>query len=516
MSNKDIEKQIQILINNFNAKNFDYIISKTLIYLKKFPEYVILYNLLGSSYQNVGNHKKAKDIFIKGLKYDPKSLAMKNNLATTYKNLLQYDLAENLYSEIIELNPKYINAYVNLGNLKRDINKFDDAINLYEKANNIQPKNPIILYSLALANQGLGNFERAIKFAKEALLVDPKLTQADHLISQSMKYEKENWHYKELLNKLENLDLSKNEKIDLYFSLAKANEDMNKIDISFKYLELGNNLKKEQLNFKIKKEIKLFNQIIKVFENVDLKKIKSKNECNAIFILGMPRSGTSLVEQIISSHSNVFGAGELPILSNIVKEQFMENEELQLTRLLEIMNDESKIDAIRKIYTNFIKFFNLKEQFITDKAPLNFRWVGFIKIMFPNAKIIHCERDYKNNSLSLYKNLFEGGLGFTYNENDLIEYYKQYIKLMKFWDSKIDKPFLNVKYEALINDNENEVKKIINFCNLKWEENCLSFHKNKTPIKTMSTAQARKPIYKSSLNSFEKYKKYLRIIDKNV
>ena len=178
---------------------------------------------------------------------------MKNNLATTYKNLLQYDLAENLYSEIIELNPKYINAYVNLGNLKRDINKFDDAINLYEKANNIQPKNPIILYSLALANQGLGNFEKAITFAKEALLVDPKLTQADHLISQSMKYEKENWHYKELLNKLENLDLSKNQKIDLYFSLAKANEDMNKIDISFKYLKLGNDLK-EQLNFKIKKK----------------------------------------------------------------------------------------------------------------------------------------------------------------------------------------------------------------------------------------------------------------------
>ena len=484
MSNKDIEKQIQILINNFNAKNFDYIISKTLIYLKKFPEYVILYNLLGSSYQNVGNHKKAKDIFIKGLKYDPKSLAMKNNLATTYKNLLQYDLAEKLYSEIIELNPKYINAYVNLGNLKRDINKFDDAINLYEKANNIQPKNPIILYSLA--------------------------------ISQSMKYEKENWHYKELLNKLENLDLSKNQKIDLYFSLAKANEDMNKIDISFKYLKLGNDLKKEQLNFKIKKEVILFKQIIEIFENVDLKKINSKNECNTIFILGMPRSGTSLVEQIISSHSNVFGAGELPILSNIVKEQFMENEELQLTRLLEIMNDESKVDAIRKIYTNFIKFFNLKEQFITDKAPLNFRWVGFIKIMFPNAKIIHCERDYKNNSLSLYKNLFEGGLGFTYNENDLTEYYKQYIKLMKFWDSKIDKPFLNIKYESLINDNENEVKKIINFCNLKWEENCLSFHKNKTPIKTMSTAQARKPIYKSSLNSFEKYRKYLSIIDKNV
>ena len=143
MNDNYIEKQIQILINNFNAKNFNYIISKTLIYLKKFPEYVILYNLLGSSYQNIGEHKKAKNIFVKGLKYDPKNLALKNNLATTYKNLLQYDLAENLYNEIINLNQNYINAYVNLGNLKRDINKFDEAINLYETANKIQPKNPM-------------------------------------------------------------------------------------------------------------------------------------------------------------------------------------------------------------------------------------------------------------------------------------------------------------------------------------------------------------------------------------
>ena len=516
MNDNYIEKQIQILINNFNAKNFNYIISKTLIYLKKFPEYVILYNLLGSSYQNIGEHKKAKNIFVKGLKYDPKNLALKNNLATTYKNLLQYDLAENLYNEIINLNQSYINAYVNLGNLKRDINKFDEAINLYETANKIQPKNPIILYSLALANQGLGNFEKAINYAKDALIINPKLTQADHLISQSMKFENENLHYQEIVKKLENLDLNKNEKIDLYFSLSKANEDMNRVDISYKFLKTGNDLKKEQLNYNIKSEINLFNKIAKVFKDIDLKKIKNNNKCNTIFILGMPRSGTSLVEQIISSHSNVFGAGELPILSNIIREKFMDNEELQLSKLLEIIDDENKINSLSNIYSNFIKYFNFNEQYITDKAPLNFRWIGFIKILFPKAKIIHCTRDPKNNCLSLYKNLFEGGLGFTYNETDLTEYYKLYSELMKFWDSKITKPILNVKYETLINNNEDEIKKIINYCGLNWEENCLSFHKNKTPIKTMSTAQARKPIYKSSLNSFDKFKKYLTVLEKKL
>ena len=291
---------------------------------------------------------------------------------------------------------------------------------------------------------------------------------------------------------------------------------MNRVDISYKFLKTGNDLKKEQLNYNIKSEINLFNKITKVFKDIDLKKIKNNNKCNTIFILGMPRSGTSLVEQIISSHSNVFGAGELPILSNIIREKFMDNEELQLSKLLEIIDDENKINLLSNIYSNFIKYFNFNEQYITDKAPLNFRWIGFIKILFPEAKIIHGTRDPKNNCLSLYKNLFEGGLGFTYNETDLTEYYKLYSELMKFWDSKITKPILNVKYETLINNNEDEMKKIINYCGLNWEEDCLMFHKNTTPIKTMSTAQARKPIYKSSLNSFDKYKEYLSIVDKNL
>ena len=116
----------------------------------------------------------------------------------------------------------------------------------------------------------------------------------------------------------------------------------------------------------------------------------------------------------------------------------------------------------------------------------------------------------------MFKNLFEGGLNFTYDQNDLVDYYKAYKDLMNFWKIKYPENIFEVNYENLISNNVNEIKKIINFCGLDWQDNCLSFHKNKTPIKTMSTAQARKPIYKSSLNSFEKYRKYLSVIDKNV
>ena len=135
--------------------------------LKKNPEYVILYNLVGSAYQNSGAHSEAKNFFEKGLKLDHNNIAIMNNLAMTYKYLLQYELAEELYLKIISINNKYLNAFINLGNLKRDINQFEEAIKLYEKALIINDNSPIVYYSLALAHQGIGNFEKAINLLQD-------------------------------------------------------------------------------------------------------------------------------------------------------------------------------------------------------------------------------------------------------------------------------------------------------------------------------------------------------------
>jgi len=176
----------------------------------------------------------------------------------------------------------------------------------------------------------------------------------------------------------------------------------------------------------------------------------------------------------------------------------------------------SILNKLLSEYVNYVNFFKFNEKYITDKAPLNFRWIGFIKLLFPNAKIIHCKRDPKNNCLSMFKNLFEGGLNFTYDQEDLVKYYQMYDTLMKFWNDKYPGEIFNISYEKLISDDEEEIKKLIKYCGLDWEESCLSFHKNKTPIKTMSTAQARNPIYKTSLNAFDKFKSYLTIIDKKL
>jgi hypothetical protein len=229
----------------------------------------------------------------------------------------------------------------------------------------------------------------------------------------------------------------------------------------------------------------------------------------------MPRSGTSLVEQIISSHSKVFGGGELPYMDMIVKEYFMNSENDKLSYFLKNIKDTKKIKQIADKYLDYIKNLNKENKVFLDKSLLNFIWIGFITILFPNAKIVHCYRDPKNNCLSLYKNLFRDGLGFAHNEDDLVKFFKAYQDLMIFWKSKNISNLIDVNYEKLINDNQYEIKKIINYCELHWEENCLNFYKNKNPIKTISAAQARKPIYKSSLNLFDRYKGFLKTIDKN-
>lgn len=509
------QKDVQILINNFNAKNYDFVISKANNYLRQSPQEPILRNLLGLSYHGIGKYTKAKDIFVEGLKFDPKNISIKNNLAKSYNCLFEYQLAEKLYNEIIKSDPNYSIAYLNLGNQKRDLNQLSEAIKLYEIADKLNPDNHIILYALALSHRGLGNFDDAIMYAKKVKLINPKFTRADLLISRCLTYTDKNWHFQDLIKKISDRELNNDEDIELCFALSKAYEDINKVEDGYKFLKIGNDLRKKKSKYDINDDLKLISKVKELFKDLDIEKFTTDTKDKIIFVLGMPRSGTSLVEQIISSHSQVFGGGELPYMDILLKENFTNTEKGGIKNLLQIINNKNETKKIADRYLNYIKNLNNDNNFFLDKSLLNFLWIGFISILFPNAKIIHCNRDPKNNCLSLYKNLFREGLGFAHNEDDLVKFYKAYQDLMNFWNSKSIGNLINVNYEDLINNSNDKIKEIIAHCDLKWEKNCLDFYKNKNPIKTISAAQARKPIYKSSLNLFDKYKNYLKIIDKN-
>ena len=505
----ELLEKLQTLNNHLLAKNYKKVIDGCNKILKKNPNIPYVLNLCGLALQGSKNTLASINFFNKAIEFEPENIAAMNNLANSYKALSKFDIAEKLYLKILKINPKYIKAFNNYGNLKQQIGDFNGCIELYLKALEIKP-NVNILLSLASAYQEIGNFKKCKEIANKALTVQPRNTSIHKLISSIIDYKNDNDHLIVMENLIKDKTLKSEQLVDLSFGLGKAYEDIGNYEKSFENLEKGNKLKKTKNNYKIDNQVKLFESITKTFDDLDLESLKqtSKNK-SIIFICGMPRSGTTLIEQIIAAHPQVNGAGELIYLQNSIEQNFIEDFKLNKQKIINEASSNNNI--IERKYFELLDFHKFNSKLITDKAPQNFRWIGFIKIFFPNSKIIHCNRNAKDNCLSLFKNNFASShMDWTYDQKDIAEYYNLYYDLMKFWNKKLPNDIYNANYERIVQNKEIEIKKLIEFCGLKWDSACLNHHKHiKTPISTVSVVQARKPIYSSSLNSNNKYSKYL-------
>ena len=291
-----------------------------------------------------------------------------------------------------------------------------------------------------------------------------------------------------------------------------------KYEKAYEFLKLGNDtintivynkklLEREKDNLeKIKWIFSDFN-----FDNISIN--KNIYEKNIIFVVGLPRSGTTLTHQIIASHSKVVGVGETKVLHayflpNMKKSNFKEKI---------FSNGKLNHDFISDLSITLSKNYEYfsKSKIIVDKSPFNFYWLGFIKILFPNAKIIHVNRNIKDTALSIYKNLFgPRKMDWTYSQENIVGYIKIYKEVMNFWKTKFPDSIYELSYEQLVNNQEEDSKRLIKFCGLEWEEECLNFHNSSTPIHTVSLYESRKPIYKSSINLNTKYSKYLDFFEK--
>ena len=502
--------RIKILNNHLQAQNFNHVIEGCIKLLKKNPEVGYIYNLAGLAYQGKKQISKSIESFKQALSLEKNNFAAMNNLANSYKSVGKIDLSEDLYLRALSIKPNYVQSLNNYGNLKQQIDDLEGAIMLYEKALKIKPKEITILLSLVAAYQSSGDFKKSKECAEKILMLDPKNTSTHKLISSFTNYKDDKDHLNTMVKLIEDKSLSSNQIVDLCFALAKANEDLKNFDKSFEFLDRGNKLKKEKLNYNIDAEENLFKNIIKAFEKVDFNNLKKiSNDKKIIFICGMPRSGTTLVEQIISSHSEVHGAGELVYLQRATNKYFIQDKKFNKQRLLDFSYSED--NKINDEYFESLNFHKIQSNIITDKAPQNFRWIGIMKIFFPNCKVVHCSRDAKDNCLSLFKNNFASqDMNWSYDQKDLAKYYNLYLEMMNFWKKKIPDFIYESNYEALVENHEEETKKLIKFCELEWDPACLSHHKNKkTAIQTVSVVQARQPIYKSSVNSNNAYSKHL-------
>ena len=512
-------EKVKTLQNYFKLGNFKKVIEGCKLLNKKFPNNSFVLNLSGMAYQNLLNHHKAIDFFELALKADNLNIAAMNNLANSLKVTDQFVRADKIFQQILKEDPNYINAYNNYANLKIAVNDVEGAIELYNQAIVLAKKKKIypinFLLHLANAFQSLNREKELMEVIEEILKLDPENTEAHKILSWTYKYSKTNSesisHISIMENILKKNILNNDQKAKLSFGLGKAYDDLKDVEQAIKFISSGNQLHKNIFKSNIIEETNIMNRMIKIFKDINLNKSPNFfSKKKIIFICGMPRSGTTLVEQIIASHKEVYGAGELSFLTNVIHDNFFNGDLIDKQRIIENQNSEKNL--INEKYFEKFLLYKIKKQIITDKAPLNFKWIGFIKIFFPNSKIIHCKRNSRDNCLSIFKNYFSSPkMNWAYDQRDVSDYYNNYNSIMNFWYSKIPQFIHTAEYEKIVSDKKNEIKKLLKFCDLEWDDNCLSHHKNrKTPIRTVSIAQARQPVYSSSVNSGDNYKDYLK------
>ena len=505
LSDSELKKKSEILTNKFNAGMYEEVITdaKSLIIKRR---HQFFFNILSLCYQSIGDFQSSVDIMNNALRLNSRNVSFLNNMGTTYHKMNRFDESEKKFLTALEINPNYINVLNNLANLKKDLNLIDDAVNLYKKCLSINNDLLNVHFNLAGIYQSLGNYDQSNEHLKKILEIDSNYTQADRMISLTTKYKENDPHFKKMLEKIENPKLNNDQLLQLYFGLGKSFEDIKDYKNSFFNYKKGNDIKKKLTSYNIDKDINIFSNIKNFFENFQNTKTDINNR-KIIFILGMPRSGTSLVEQILSSHNSVYGGGELNFISKITNKYFLNKD--QDISFKNIDNLQKILPDAQNDYLKFISHFDETNSTFTDKAPENFRYIGFIKMFLPNSKIINCKRNSMDVCWSNYKNYFPAGLNFSNNLSDLGNYYNEYEGMVKFWNNKFPNEIYDLNYESLVNNSEIEIKKLLKFCELEFDSNCLEHEKNKRLIKTVSFNQARKPIYKTAIKSSEKFQEYL-------
>ncbi len=552
--------QLGPVINLINSGQIKKAIGAINPLIQKYPNAPILFNLLGICFNSISKFEDAIKMFAEATKINSNYAEAFYNLGSVQKKLGRFQEAIESYKRAIQITPNYLDAHNNLGNIYKDLGLLNDAIESYEwaisygpkyaiahinlasiyssydlekalhhyqEAISIEPNFPEAHYSLGTVFSSLGQKDESMKSYEKALELRSDYVEAHNALSTIKKYKKNDPQIKQMKNLLKQANLMLSDKISLNFALAKASEDLENHKDFFKFLNEGNHLNKEKLNYSIDSDLEGISNIRNIFINSKGSTPKSnlkKGMPRPIFIVGMPRSGTSLVEQIISSHTEVYGAGELDFLSrSILKEIHTEVygagelDFLSKNVLKEIKPDNiKKIDSkefFEKITNNYyrsLSSFNISEDIFTDKMPLNFRFIGFILSAFPEAKIVHLKRDPIATCWSIYKHYFKSnGNGYASNFDDLSSYYLMYKGLMDFWHKTFPNQIYDISYEDLTLSQEKETRKLLNYCDLSWDDRCLNFHKNTRAVHTTSGFQVREKMYQGSSEAWRKYEQYL-------
>lgn len=409
---------------------------------------------------------------LRALELDPGNAEAANALGLMYAARGRQNEAADAFAKATA-KAGYVEAWVNLGNALKEAGRFEEALSAFDRARELAPRAGAPLLGLA-----------QVKTFRDP--ADP------HLAAM-----------RKVAGELESLPPA--QRIYLHFALGKAYDDLGDADAAFTHLHAGNMLKRHANGYDEAKALDLFERIKRTFDAACMTSADAgAADATPIFVIGMPRSGTTLVEQIISSHPHVGAAGEISALNEVARD---------LRGFPEIARSLAGAELARAgdAYVQKLRAYAPDAAHITDKTPSNMSFVGLIHLMLPNARIVHVRRDPVDTCFSCYSKLFTREQRYSYDLGELGRYYRAYHDLMRHWRDVLPSDrMLEVRYEDVVADTEGEARRLLTYCGLEWDDCVLAFYRNERAVKTASASQVRQPIYASSVARWRRYEKHLQ------
>ena len=479
--------------------------------LRKNPNHAEAMRLLADIACSHNKYDDAELLLLRAVSKSPKFSRAWLDLSKVQLDLGKYPDAVKSAEHLVELTPDNAESYVALANTQAQSNQPQLAIESYKKTLSLAPKHKGGFAGLAHQLKTIGRQEEAVEVHRQNIETNPTNAEPYWNLANLKTFRFKDSEVEAMQNLLENKELDDLSQVQLCNALGLEFEGRKDYAQAFEYFHRCNVTHRSSEKYDPVGHEVMINKIIEVFDKSFIEKHQGQGnpDISPIFIVGLPRSGSTLIEQILASHSQVEGTHELPDLAYMVKGFKKRNaKNLHFPENLQEPGQKSWTDIGADFIQRTQKYRSGTPRFI-DKNPNNFVYSGLIHLMLPNAKIINARRHPLDSCFGSYKQLFASGQPFSYDLSELGEYYLQYWRIMEHWHQVIPSKVLNVDYEHVVADLDTQVKRILDYCGLPFEESCLNFHQTDRAVKTASSEQVRRPIYSSSVNLWKNYEQDL-------
>jgi tetratricopeptide (TPR) repeat protein len=475
------------------------------------PDYPQAHNNLSNTLLDLGRLEEAEHALRQAIALFPRLPEAHSNLGNVLRARGRLAESEASCRNAVALNPNYAEAHCNLGSALKDQGRLVEAEVAYRKAIALMPDFAIAYNNLGATLKDMGRLAEARQAVEEAIALEPCNPLYWLNLCDAKRFVVGDPHVSAMEKLTRDIQSSPDRpQIELHFALAKAYDDIGEWEASYRELQAGNAMKRRHVVYDEGAMMELFHRVETVFtpELVRSRGGGGEGSSRPIFIVGMPRSGTTLVEQILASHPKVHGAGELPVFGDLVDRTMSSHVGPAYPEAMSTLSRE-RLQQFGNNYVSALLELAPSAERVTDKLLSNFLYLGLVHLALPNARIVDVVRDPIDTCWSCFSKLFDG-LPFTYDLAELGRYYRAYRRLMEHWHRVLPPgTILTLHYESVVADLDGEARRLIAHCGLPWNERCLSFHETARPVRTASATQVRQPIYRSAIGRARFHEQFL-------